>query len=654
MCGLAGFLDVSRAATEPALRATALAMADAIEHRGPDDREAWADPEAGIALGFRRLAIVDLTPEGRQPMHSACGRFVLVFNGEIYNHAAIRRELAEAPDGGPRYRGHSDTEVMLAAFARWGVEAAVQRFVGMFAFALWDRHDRRLVLGRDRIGEKPLYYGWMGRTFLFGSELKALRAHPDFRGAIDRDALIPYLRRSCIPAPYSIYQGIFKLPPATLLTLDGTRAGPLPDPVPYWSARRVAEAGAEAPFTGTPAEAADALDRLLGDAVGLQMVADVPLGAFLSGGVDSSAIVALMQSRSPAPVKTFTIGFHEAGYNEAEYAKEVAAHLGTEHTELYVTPDETRAVIPKLPTLYDEPFADSSQIPTYLVSELARRHVTVSLSGDGGDELFGGYTRYFQPQRLWYRLGRMPHAVRRTAAGALAALSPRRWDQTFGLVRPVLPNSLKRYATGERTHKFADLIQVAQHQEAVYHCLSSHWYPANRIVLGAHEPRTPLADPAAWAKLDNLPSRLMHLDLITYFPDDILVKVDRASMGVSLESRAPFLDHRVVEFACRLPLAMKVHDGQGKRLLRQVLYRYVPSALIERPKMGFCVPIDSWLRGPLRDWAEALLDEGRLRREGTFDPIPIRRKWREHLEGTANWQHPLWDILMFQAWTEAQ
>jgi asparagine synthase (glutamine-hydrolysing) len=626
-------------------------MAGTLRHRGPDDEGAWVDEAAGIALGFRRLAIVDLSLEGRQPMASACGRYVIAFNGEIYNYRDLRRELEGVGDR-PLFRGHSDTEVMLAAFARWGPEGAVRRFVGMYAFALWDRGDHVLYLGRDRIGEKPLYYGWMGDVLLFGSELRALRAHPAFREEINRDALLPYLRLSCIPAPYSIYKGVSKLLPGTLLRVEGT-GGRTAAPLPYWSARAVAEAGTADPFEGTATEATDRLDYLLRQAVGLQMVADVPLGAFLSGGIDSSTIAALMQAQSPRPVKTFTIGFHEEGYDEAVHAREVARHLGTDHTELYVTPAEAMAVIPRLPTLYDEPFADSSQIPTFLISQLARRSVTVSLSGDGGDELFGGYKRYFKTDGPMYQLGRIPRPVRRATAWALAALSPDGWDRTLDVIRTVLPRQLGRHASGERFHKLAELIADPRH-EAVYHCLSSKWSRATRPVLAANEPPTPLADEGAWAALSSSVLRMMHLDLITYLPDDILVKVDRASMGVGLESRAPFLDHRVVEFAWQVPVTMKIRDGQGKRLLRQVLHRYVPRALVERPKMGFCVPIDSWLRGPLSDWAEALLDEGRLRREGIFDPAPIRRKWEEHLSGSRDCQHHVWDVLMFQSWFESR
>jgi len=626
-------------------------MADTLRLRGPDDGGAWVDADAGIALGHQRLSIIDLSLEGHQPMHSFCGRYVIAFNGEIYNYQDIRHELEQESQGyAIPWRGHSDTEVALAAISRWGIEAAVRRFVGMFAFALWDRTERVLYLVRDRLGEKPLYYGRMGRSILFGSELKALRAHPDFKGEINRDALALYLRHNCIPAPYSIYRGIYKLPPGTMLAVSD-RDAPFPDPVQYWSVREAAEHGLAEPFTGSTEEAIAALDGLLRDAVGLQMVADVPLGVFLSGGIDSSTVVALMQAQSDRPVKTFTIGFNETGYNEAEHAKAVARHLGTEHTEFYVTPEEAMAVIPRLPALYDEPFADSSQIPTFLVSEMARRSVTVSLSGDGGDELFAGYNRYFWGRSIWKRVGWMPQPLRVAAAVALTAVSPQSWDRVFAAAKSLLPAKLKQSTPGDKIHKLAEVLAV-ESPEAMYRGLASHWKDPASVVLGSSEPPTALTDRRLWSDLPDFTQRMMYLDTVTYLPDDILVKVDRASMGVSLEARIPFLDHRVVEFAWRLPLSMKVRDGQGKWLLRQVLYQYVPKELVGRPKTGFDVPIDAWLRGPLRDWAEDLLGERRLSEERFFDPVPIRDKWNEHLSGARNWQYYLWDVLMFQAWLD--
>jgi asparagine synthase (glutamine-hydrolysing) len=582
-------------------------------------------------------------------MMSESGRYVVSFNGEIYNFGELRKELSSNHS----WRGHSDTEVMLGAIEAWGLEAALKRFVGMFAFALWDRKERLLHLVRDRLGKKPMYYGWTGETFLFGSELKALRAHPEFKAKVDRDALALLMRHQFIPAPYSIYGGIYKLPPATILTLSSPSKRHS-SPVPFWSAKEVAEHGTAEPFTGTDAEAVEYLDALLREAVQLRMVADVPLGAFLSGGVDSSTVVALMQAQSDRPVKTFSIGFHEDAYNEAEHAKAVAQHLRTDHTELYVTPEEAMGVIPELPGLYDEPFADSSQIPTFLVSELARRHVTVSLSGDGGDELFAGYNRYFWGRGVRDAVGRIPRGARRGVAKALNAISPEVWEWGFRAMRPMLPARIKQLNPGgDKVQKLAEILAVDS-PETIYYRLISNWKAPTSFVLGSSEPPTVLTDQSQWAYLPEFLQWMMYVDLVSYLPDDILAKVDRASMGVSLEARVPLLDHRVVEFAWRVPLSAKVRNGQSKWLLRQVLYKYVPKELIERPKMGFGVPIDSWLRGPLREWAETLLDERRLRDEGFFDPLPIRRKWSEHLSGERDWQYYLWDVLMFQAWLEQQ
>ena len=576
-------------------------------------------------------------------MVSACGRYVIAFNGEIYNHQELRGELGELA-----WRGHSDTETMLAAIAHWGLEAALQRFVGMFAFALWDCRERALHLARDRFGEKPLYYGRMGNAFLFGSELKALQQHPAWRGEIDRNVLALYLRHNHVPAPYSIYKGISKLPPGTLLTLGAETWGEAV-PRPYWSLRKIAESGIAQPFAGSEGEAVETLDGLLRSAVRGQMMADVPLGAFLSGGVDSSLVVALMQAQSSRPVKTFTIGFSDAQYNEAEYAKAVARHLGTEHTELYVTPDQAREVIPRLPEIYDEPFADSSQIPTLLVAQLARQHVTVSLSGDGGDELFGGYNRYLWADAIWRKVRWLPKIGRRALGGALTALPPRTWDRLF----QAAPSGLRQRTPGDKLHKLAEIL-AADSPEQVYLNLVSQWKTPAAVALGSREPQTLLIDPAQRSALPEFIQRMMLLDAVSYLPDDILTKVDRAAMAVSLETRTPFLDHRVAEFAWHLPLAMKINHGVGKWPLRQVLYRYVPQNLIERPKMGFAVPVGAWLRGPLINWAEDLLDEARLREEGYFDPAPIRRKWQEHLSGKRNWQDCLWNVLMFQEWLARQ
>lgn len=639
MCGFAGVF--ARTPSQDSLQR----MGQGIAHRGPDDSGIWIDPDAAIGLVHRRLSIIDLSPAGHQPMASACGRYVIAFNGEIYNHSELRKTLEHSS-----WRGHSDTETLLIAIATWGIEATLKQCVGMFAFALWDRESRTLTLARDRLGEKPLYYGWQGETFLFGSELKALKAHPAFCAGIDRDALALFLRHNAIPAPYSIYQDIYKLPPGTFLQVHAGQKDARP--VTYWSARSVAEVGQRNQFQGSDAEAAAELERLLGQAVDGQMVADVPLGAFLSGGIDSTTIVALMQAQSTRPVKTFTIGFNEAGYNEAEHARAVARHLGTEHIELYVTPQDAMDVIPSLPAIYDEPFADSSQIPTFLVSRLARSHVTVSLSGDGGDELFGGYNRYFWARSLWCRLGWIPRPLRAALAGVLTTLPPASWNKAFHKLEQWLPARLRYANPGDKLHKVAEILAVRSPEE-IYLGLVSHWKNPAQLVLGSHEPPTLLTDPVYRADLPDFEHRMMYLDTVTYLPDDILTKVDRAAMSVSLETRVPLLDHRVVGFAWTLPLAMKVRYGEGKWLLRQVLYRHVPQSLMERPKMGFGVPIDHWLRGPLKAWAAALIEPGRLVREGFFDPVPIQHKWAEHQLGNRNWSYYLWDVLMFQVWLES-
>ena len=650
MCGIAGLLEKSAPLDLSAARESVQRMASAIIHRGPDDGDIWVDQDAGIALGHRRLSIVDLSPAGHQPMPSACGRYVIAFNGEVYNYKEIQKELDDM-NAAPVWRGHSDTEVMLAAISHWGLDDAIGRFVGMFAFALWDREERALHLVRDRLGEKPIYYGWVGNTFLFGSELKALRAYPAWRGEIDRNALTLLLRHNYIPAPYSIYKGIHKVLPATIVTVHPNASST--DGITmrsYWSALKVAQSGRASPFSGTETDACNHLESLLKRSVGQQMVADVPLGAFLSGGVDSSAIVALMQAQSAQRVKTFTIGFTEEAYDEARHAKAVAMHLGTDHTELYVSPKDALDVIPQLPRLYDEPFSDSSQIPTFLVSQLAKQNVTVSLSGDGGDELFGGYNRYFWAQDIWNKVGWMPKSVRKCLSTALTSFSPQSWESLFNTLGPVLPHQIKHRNPGDKLHKLAEILNINNPQE-LYKGLVSHWKSPASVVRGAIEPATVLSDYNNLG-LCNFIERMMYLDTVSYLPDDILVKVDRASMGVSLESRVPMLDHRVVEFAWQIPLSMKIRNGQGKWLLRQVLYKYVPRDLIERPKMGFGVPLDAWLRGPLREWCENLLDENRLNKEGFFDAAMIRAKWTEHLSGQRNWQYYLWDILMFQTWLD--
>jgi asparagine synthase (glutamine-hydrolysing) len=642
MCGITGFIGASGDGSQVSLKSRIFGMTETLTHRGPDDVGLWIDQDACVALGHRRLSILDLSLEGHQPMTSQSRRYIAVFNGEIYNFRELRDVLCDSY----HFRGSSDTEVMLAAFERWGVHNAVPHFNGMFAIAVWDTRDRVLYLARDRAGEKPLYYTWAGSTFLFGSELKALRAHPDFHGEVDRGALALFLRHGYVPAPYSIYSGVRKLPAGTILNVHPARRGDMSQPVAYWSVKETVEQGRRnCNNNAGDRQAVERLDYLLSDSVRLRMISDVPLGAFLSGGIDSSTVVALMQKQSGARVKTFSIGFHERGYNEAVYAEKVARHLGTDHIELYVTSNEAAAVIPRLPRMYDEPFADSSQIPTFLVSELARRHVTVSLSGDGADELFGGYTRYQWTERLWQRFGWLPAAARQVIARMLLSVPPKVWEVGLCLADVTKP--------ADKVQKMAEIFSLKSPEE-FYLGLVSYFSNPAEVVTGAHEPLNLLRQPALWPRDQEFAQRMMFLDTVTYLPDDILVKVDRASMSVGLETRVPFLDHRVIEFAWQLPLRMKIRDSQGKWLLRQVLKKYVPDELIDRPKCGFGVPVHEWLRGSLREWAEELLDSNRLRREGFFNPEPIRCKWSEHLSGKHNWMPQLWSVLMFQAWLEEQ
>jgi asparagine synthase (glutamine-hydrolysing) len=633
MCGLTGFLQTD-GGSDADLRLRVAQMSDNLRHRGPDDEGTWTDGSSGIALGFRRLAIIDLTPAGHQPMVSSDERWVLMLNGEIYNFGELRRELEAS---GSSFRGRSDTEVILEGLVRWGLDRTIERLNGMFAIAVWDRRQRVLHLARDRFGEKPLYYGWMRNVFLFGSEIKALRAHPAFRADVDRNALALYSRFGYVPAPHSIFQGISKLSAAT--RIEVTAASRTHREVRYWSPLEVARAGLSNRFTGSVEQGIEELDRQLRRAVGLRMVSDVPLGAFLSGGIDSSLVVAQMQAQSPVPVRTFSIGFEEQEYNEAPEASAVARHLGTDHTEAYVSPADTIAVIPRLPSMYDEPFADPSQIPTHLVSAIARRKVTVSLSGDGGDEIFGGYGRYALGRALWSGLKWAPRPLR---AGAAAAL--------LRIARLPPPSRVRR--ASDKLQKLAEILSIRQ-QESLYLRLMSLEKSPETLVPSSVEPPTAMT---SWPRLSDMAvlERMMYLDTVMYLPEDILVKVDRASMAVSLESRAPFLDPELFAFAWRLPLAWKFRARKGKWILRKVLERYVPVALFDRPKMGFGVPIDSWLRGPLRDWAESLLSEDRLVSEGFFAPARVREKWEEHVSGARNWHFFLWDILMFQAWLEDQ
>jgi asparagine synthase (glutamine-hydrolysing) len=660
MCGLIGFFGATARQDGADAQGLLARMSGAIEHRGPDSEGSWFDLAQGVGLAHRRLAIVDVSLAGAQPMASSSGRYVITFNGEVYNHAALRTELGRLGAGLPLavtaniWRGHSDTETLLAGFDAWGIEATVGKSIGMFAFAVWDKQNKTLTLGRDRLGEKPLYYGWQGQghdaVFLFGSELKALRAHPAFAAVICPQALGSFLQNMAVGGTQTIYKGIHKVPPGTLLTIS--RQNPEPVVQRYWSLQDVAVQGVAQPFNGSATQAVDALEDLLKNAVSQQMMADVPLGAFLSGGVDSSTVVALMQAQSTRRVKTFSIGFEEDAYNEAQYAKAVAAHLGTDHTDLYVTPQQAMDVIPRLPTLYDEPFADSSQIPTFLVSQMTKQHVTVALSGDAGDELFAGYNRYQLTASLWPKLSRMPQSLRQVAGWSLTRFAPEnlnRWASR-------LPMSERWASVGDKLHKGARVMSAGSVDDLYRGMVAMGWPDPTEVVKGLPDYNSPMQMPEMPGLSDV--ERMMALDALNYLPDDILTKVDRAAMGVSLETRVPFLDHRVVEFAWRLPMEYKLRPEDGalvtKWALRQVLYRHVPKALIERPKVGFGVPLEHWLRGPLRDWAEDLLSEERIKRDGYLHPAPIRQKWAEHLSGHCNNNSALWCVLMFQAWLAEQ
>jgi asparagine synthase (glutamine-hydrolysing) len=637
MCGIAGILDNSGRLP---LEAVTRSMTAALSHRGPDGGGIWLDSAAGLALGHRRLAVVELSELGAQPMHSTDGRYVVVFNGEIYNYRELRKQLRARY----AFAGSSDTEVLLAAISEWGLERALSAFNGMFAFAIWDRRERKLYLARDRAGEKPLYYGRLRDSFVFASELCALAAHPAAPGDIDHGALGEYLHFGYVPSPRSIYSGIHKLPPGHWLEVNAR--GIVSCPRSYWSAESaVIEAHAE-PFRLSEQDAVGQLDELLSDAVRLETSADVPVGAFLSGGIDSSTVVALM-CRHERRVRTFTIGFDEPEYDESPYARAVARHLGTEHTDYQLSSADAMAVIPKLSAIYSEPFSDASQIPTYLISELARRHVTVALSGDGADELFGGYNRYFWADSIWRSIRPLPHWARRALSRGLSAAPVTAIDRMARAIAPLLPARGRLRNPGDKLHKIAHIVSARDAGE-VYRRLVTNW---PEPLLAADGPAVP-----TWPANEHLdlpfPSRMMLLDTMTYLPDDILVKVDRASMANSLEVRAPFLDRRVMKFAARLPIEFKVRNGSGKWLLRRLLQKYIPPALFERPKAGFAIPLDRWVRGPLREWVEELLSERRLRGEGLFRPAAVRHKWREHLSGARNWIAPLWSVLMFQAWNE--
>jgi asparagine synthase (glutamine-hydrolysing) len=647
MCGIAGILDPAASTSTDRLRVLASTMASSLEHRGPDAKGVWVDADAGVAFGHQRLAIIDLGVGGAQPMVSSGGRWILAYNGEIYNHPELRRRLQSA---GTRFRGGSDTEVLLAAVESWGVDRALDACEGMFAAALWDRRSRALHLLRDRFGEKPLYYGWIGSVFAFGSELKALCTMPGFSADLDREAVASYLRNNCIPAPDTIWRGIRKLRPGHVVTLtEAATPGLLPDQRCWWSAADAVAHARRHPVTLSDREMIDQLENELSNAVAARMVADVPVGAFLSGGIDSSTVVALMQQHASVPVRTFTVGFADSSFDESTEAAAVAAHLGTDHTAVHVGDAETLEVITEIPEIWDEPFSDVSQIPTHLVSRVARQEVTVSLSGDGGDELFAGYNRHAWLDRVWGRVARVPGGARRSAGSALSRIPPgvvERAAQAAG----VLPARWRLRNPSTKVVKLARILAASDPDDA-YRALTTHWFDSTSVVLGSHslgiheQNGSPISE-------SGITEHMLWFDLVRYLPDDILVKLDRAAMAVSLETRVPFLDRGILDLAWSLPLDAKLRGGQTKWLLRRVLERYVPTALTERPKMGFGLPIGNWLRRELAPWAEHLLDERRLRSQGLLDPLPIRRAWELHRSGRRDLGYELWDVLVLQSWID--
>lgn len=625
MCGFVGFWNDRLINREAAL----FRMSAALRHRGPDDHGAWFDENTGFCFAHRRLAIQDLSSEGCQPMRSLDSRFVIVFNGEIYNHILLRKDL-ERNGWGFGWRGKSDTETLLAAIQTWGVIEALKKLVGMFSFALWDLKKKSVFLARDRLGEKPLYYGWAGNTFLFGSELKSIALHPGFNFKVDRRALSVFLRHNYIPSPYCIYEGFKKLPSGSYLEITSDEPFLSSAPVSYWSANECIERGLLSSFSGSDVQAVEALDRTLSLSVKSQMLSDVPIGSFLSGGIDSSLITALMQQHSESAINTFSIGFDDASFNEAQHAAAISKYLGTDHTELYLSGADSINVVPKLKDIFSEPFADSSQIPMYLISQMASQRIKVALSGDGADELFGGYSTYLFAPKYWRYLSAFPQPLRRLLSKPMSSL-----------------------CVSNRISKLAQVLR-ATNQEDFYRRVISHWEDPDSVVIDGNEYNTIVSSASEWPVADSYQQWMMAMESQMYLPDDILVKLDRTAMANSLETRVPMLDHRVVEFAWSLPLHMKIRDGKGKWILRQLLYKYVPKSLVDRPKKGFSVPLHSWLRGPLRPWAESLLSEGLMRDQGYFNSKVVRNAWQQHLSGRKDNSHCLWSVLMFQAWLEGQ
>ncbi|XPV76066.1 MAG: asparagine synthase (glutamine-hydrolyzing) [Desulfovibrio sp.] len=654
MCGIVGIFDLQAQTQSENLERSVQKMADAIRHRGPDDHGYFHDPRSGIALGHRRLSILDLSPSGHQPMADHSGRYTIVYNGELYNFPEVKRALEYM--GVTNWRGSSDTEILLAAIKAFGVEGALQKFRGMFAFALWDKKEQTLTLGRDRLGEKPLYYTLIGNTLIFGSELKGLIAHPEFSPEIDRNALGAYLRYHYVPTPFSIYKNTFKLPQGTTLQINAEDHS-LPEPKPYWTLEATISEAREDTFHGTEKEALDCLNTILLETVRNQMVSDVPLGSLLSGGVDSSLVTSLMTRSGSGKVKTFTIGYDDPAYNEAQHAAQVANHLGTDHTEMTATPDDILQIIPKVPTIYDEPFSDASQLPSCLVSALTRQHVTVCLSGDGGDETFGGYNRHFWAPSIWNKISSLHPQLRKFAALGMTSLSPKTWDTLFQKTSPVLPASMKQRLPGHKLHKLASVLPAKTPQE-LYKGLVSNWHNPDALLKNGQEYSGLLENKQKWPIAPGSSAEftqwMQYMDTSTYLADDIMVKMDRAAMAVSLESRAPFLDHEVLAFAWRLPLHMKIRNGEGKYCLKQLLYRYVPQEIVDRPKMGFGVPLDQWLRGPLKEWAQDMLQADKLEKQGYFSGEAVAKTLKTHLSGKADMQYKLWNILVFQSWLDKQ